>query len=594
MRNRTTIVLLGIAIGLTLYYVIFERGRVGPETRLGLLFRFRTSDQVVRLSIAREGETILLEREGDAWRLLEPLAYPAETPRVEDLILRILEFEIKGEFPDAVEGAFPEKGAEVSLTVTFRDGESKRIEVGNPHPSIDVRDRFYRVDGNLVIGDPALADLLRVSVDGLRERIISPVTRDRGVWISVESDAGRTLRFVRTSPGHWVAEAPFRGRADANAVGELIESLNRLSAMDFVDETRDALKKYGLDRPRFRVVVRAQGSDAETRILIGSPIGGEKGAGALMYVTWEERGPVCAVRDVVTEILEKPDDYYRDRHLLDIGADPVARVRIAWPEGSFEVVREGEAWTLLDAGGKTLPTTPELVETFISELQGQEILSFDPPPGETDLAAPALRVEIDFAESGRRIAASIGRPKPPPESRILFAAQVEGEAGVVSVRTDLPNRVREWGRYYVRDRVVARIPFEKIEKLRIRTDDKAWILVRLPNRWVLEGRDEEEGLLDLTKVMDAAGVFVETRAAFMVDPPPTLAAAGLETPRILIRVDCIDDGHYEPPYRELAIGRRPDDRGAFSWAKLDRIDLVFQLATAEIEALLAHLREIGD
>jgi len=597
MRNRTTIVLLGIAIGLTLYYLIFELGRVGPETRLGLLFRYRTADQVTRLSIAREGETILLEREGDAWRMLEPVAYPAEGPRVDDLILRILEFELKGEFREAVEEAFPEKGPEAVLTVTFRDGETKKIEAGNPHPSIDVRDRFYRVDGTLVIADPRLADALRVSADALRERIVSPVTRDRAVWISVEAAAGRTLRFIRTSPGHWLAEAPFRGRADPNAVGELVESVNRLSVMDFVDEGRDRLAEYGLDRPRFRIAVREQDAAGETRILIGSPLAGAKDAtaegGSLVYVTWEERGPVCVVRDVVMETLGKPDDYYRDPHLLDIGSDPPSRILIRWDRGSFELRKDAGAWTLRDESGAVLPTTAELVDSFISDLQGIEIHSFAPPPGDPGLANPVLRFEIDFAEPQRRIAAAIGRPDPQVSG--LFSGLVEGEEGIVSVRTELPNLIGRWGRYYLRDRVVARIPFEKIEKLHIQAEGKKWSLVRLPNRWVLDGRDDEMDLLDLKRVMDAAGVFVETRAGSMPDPPPSLAAAGLETPRIRIRVDCIDDGKFEPPYRELAIGRRPeeDKQGVHAWAKFNTIDLIFQVSTAEIDALFDHLKKIG-
>jgi hypothetical protein len=89
MNSRNTWIWFSLAVGLFLFIFFAERHWRQPQPEFGapapLLPELRP-DQVTVLEVRRGGQAAQLRREGNAWRMTAPLAYPANPVRVDNLL----------------------------------------------------------------------------------------------------------------------------------------------------------------------------------------------------------------------------------------------------------------------------------------------------------------------------------------------------------------------------------------------------------------------------------------------------------------------------------------------------------------------------
>jgi hypothetical protein len=229
-------------------------------------------DAVRGLSLRWPDGRVVLEREGEQWRLVEPLAGKADASTVETALsnlsfLRATGFE-DAPPPDAESGLDrPDLAVELVLAPEKEGGEPRRLELafGKPLASGDRLVRsgqapLFRVPGSRLDDYPRkpgawrFKDVARFAADDARR--IEMVLRDA---------SGGTLELVATrgEDEQW-SSAP--EAIDPERIRTLVDELARLRARDILaDSMGEAeLRGLALEPPNASFVVRGAGDAAAT------------------------------------------------------------------------------------------------------------------------------------------------------------------------------------------------------------------------------------------------------------------------------------------------------------------------------------------
>jgi hypothetical protein len=238
---------------------------------------------ITALEIHRPGEepAVRLVKDGDAWRVAEPVDAPASTTAVDTALDKLADLEIRG-------------------VATSRENQHERLEVDAEHgvhvtaragdaPVIDLWIGAF-TDGNTMIRLEGQNDVL-MARGSIKFAFNKPPRdwRDRAI-IDLASDELREVTFTNTngtfhftkSGDAWsqVTEAaegqeppPTIERFDATKVRTAVSSLARLRASDFAAEDVTA-ESAGLGASAAHVTfVSGEGDDAETTtLLVGNEV----------------------------------------------------------------------------------------------------------------------------------------------------------------------------------------------------------------------------------------------------------------------------------------------------------------------------------
>jgi len=160
-----------------------------------------------------------------------------------------------------------------------------------------------------------LEDSLQPSAESLRDRrVMAPPA---GEVASVEvALADQEIRLTKRD-GKWHMESPFAGRANDQAVQNLIQRVTQLKAESFEDGVV-SLASYGLDSPRATITLRYAGAAEPLKLLVGS----RSSSGEMTFINSASSGaPVAAIRTAEAELLTAGAAAYWDTPILAV---PVA------------------------------------------------------------------------------------------------------------------------------------------------------------------------------------------------------------------------------------------------------------------------------
>ncbi len=275
-RYLATYVAVAVLLVLGVYVAVFERGKPADDQLEGTAVWAVQADRVQRLELDNGRERVVLARDGQSWRVVQPVAWPADTVAVRELLDSVAG--LKAERTVAEEGAdlssFGLVRPSFRLQVELAGGQQRRLLVGDKSP---VADSYYVQ----VEGSPAVylvsgwwLDRLRKSAHDLRDKRVAnfPVDQVRRVRL-IRSDTSQPLVELVRQEGTWRMAAPFADLAEADEVESLLWALNGLVAEQFVDRPGPA-SSYGLDRPRLLVELQGEGpSPFSLRVSIGREAG---------------------------------------------------------------------------------------------------------------------------------------------------------------------------------------------------------------------------------------------------------------------------------------------------------------------------------
>lgn len=254
--------LLGVLAALLAVFVVM---RIPRPTSKKDLPSFPESP--VKLEIAGPGSRVLLEKQGDSWRVKEPVDFPADEEAVKAFAasLRSLAFgEALTQRPEShAQYQVDEAGAAAVRAWAAGGQEPVALLFGKGAP--DFTHVYVRAPGKneVYLAQGVRRYELEKPVRDWRDRRIASWQADDAV-VRLNVEKGRAAYVLQKDSDTWTVE----GRAaDNDKADRLLSELRALSAEDFIDPPASSdLKAYGLNAPSLRVIVEtASGKRIELR-----------------------------------------------------------------------------------------------------------------------------------------------------------------------------------------------------------------------------------------------------------------------------------------------------------------------------------------
>lgn len=418
MKFWKTYVMVALAAGLAAYAYFVESKRSdtadGPAKDKAVVFE---TAQARELRITpKQGETMKVVKEGDGWKLVEPLQAAADQQQV-DSLLSILQ---RTEIEDVVDAPkdlneFGLDPPEFTIELMVEGGkEPLRLLLGN------------RVAGgfNVYAKRPEETRLVVVS-NNLRSAYETKPTelRDRDILHVKAADVSRlditgpegSYTLERRGEEWWVT-APLETMTNRWRVDNLLSSLEHIRMERVAEENAADLKPFGLVKPLRTVSLTLKGGGTkrlEVGKLASAPPkadGAESHGGAASrfhFAREASSSMVTVIPNTVVSDLELGLAGMRAGRLLDVSVFDVTGVEVETADGKKQVYTRS---TSKDHAGtdqfnwkRTAPDAKDLeanvMQDLLSKVGGVESQSFIDNPAALEaygLKPAALKVTLSF------------------------------------------------------------------------------------------------------------------------------------------------------------------------------------------------------
>jgi cyclophilin family peptidyl-prolyl cis-trans isomerase len=350
------------------------------------------------------GAELILERDGESWRMTRPKEAPADRQAVEDMGSKLSSLEIKAFVEDAPKDLvrYGLEKPELALVLRLRvdppaeekKDEAKDAKKDEKKPEEKKAPEFKAL-GELLFGkicpagtvagaeasgrfryakraaDPGVFAVPAEAVDrllggalALRDRTVLKVAnKDKILRLAVSR--GELKYAAEKKDGKWMLTSPVGEEADSGASGRLVDRLADLTAEKVVaDGVRGkAVAEYGLDKPSAALeLVVETGADPKThRALLGkaSSAGGTYAMLADGEVIYElSRG---TADDLSGELVR--------RELLDFDKTRAQKIVVTRKRGELVLARTGQGWSI-EQPAPAAPADKDKVEALLAALAG--------------------------------------------------------------------------------------------------------------------------------------------------------------------------------------------------------------------------------
>ena len=542
MRWQTTAALgLLLAILGGFYYVYEVRwgpGREEAAARKGRVFAADTKD-VTAVVLKRGDESVRLLREGDAWQLLEPVKARGSRPAVDELLANVLTAKIDREIdpnPKSLADFGLDKPA-ADVTLTLKDGKTLGLQLGAKNPTgVWVYARERDKPAVFVLGESVLRDATRPVADFRDRTILAFDAKDvSGFEIVLPSE---TIA-VEGAPRAWRITRPVALRADNETVSEFFDKLTGPKVREFIAEAPPARDAYGLERPVRLTIHTGRDKDRVSRtLLLGKVDAARKG----VYAMRAGEPSVLLVPEEVWNQVPKNVAVLRNKSVVEVDRDKLAKLEIDSPKGAVTVARENGQWKIVSP--QALPADQVevgAVVTRLADLRAQGFLSEDAAGVARYLPKPQVRVTL--TDQGGVTTTVLLAPSPETRGGAASAyAAVAGKGPVTLVDAKALDELARSPTELRDRRLLGALEPKDVKRVRVQAGGQAMVLERKGDtEWrVLE---PAKGAANAQKVDDLVYMLRGLRWKDMVAPEGQEPARyGLDAPSLEVALFRGDGG----------------------------------------------------
>ena len=401
MRMKTNLAISVVFIAL-LGFVYFYEVKGGEDRRVEAERARQMLDfsehEARRLTIDRGDTLLVLERQGDAWRLTAPVQTDADADAVERFVRALGEIELEGDpLQDGVSvAADPTLLSEYGLVKPRLRIHLDLLEDGAPLDTLRFgddtpTDRFTYVQRGGGTSNPEVGRVRAWRFDNLNKTIFD--LRDRRV-LAYEADDVRRLRLQRAgelsieasrgTAGGWLLDAPLARRADAGQLNSILSSLQNAKTEKILLEDPSpadlGAARLVAGDAAIELTLWIGDDRVEKRLLLGTA--GDDGS---LQGLDTSRRHVFLVDSTLVRQLRTSVDELRDKHVLRVAADSVTSVALE-EEGVllWSAQRDSaDVWRLTSPAGRE--TKAWRFSSLLSDLDGLEATRFAAEAGDAGM-----------------------------------------------------------------------------------------------------------------------------------------------------------------------------------------------------------------
>src|SRR2546422_629965 len=347
MRWQTTAILAVVLLALGAFYYVYEiRGgpeRAKVEAQKGRLWTVDAAD-VTEVELRRGGEVVTLKREPDGWRLVGPVTARGDRGKVDETLTTLTTARVDREIesaPTRLEAYGLDKPAAV-VTLRLKNGRQLGLQLGVKNPTgVWVYAREADKPAVFVVSDTVLRDVTRPLAD-LRDKTVLAFGQRQVTAFEVVTPE-ETLA-VEQVDGRWRLTRPVALAADAETVTAFLDKLGSTRIKEFVAESPKSLAPYGLVRPlRVSIHTGRDKDRATASLLIGSVDKAKQGA----YAMRPGESSVLLLPAEAWAIVPKNVAVLRNKVVVEVDRDKVARVDLESPKGKVALTQEQNRWRIV-------------------------------------------------------------------------------------------------------------------------------------------------------------------------------------------------------------------------------------------------------
>lgn len=406
-RLTSTLLLVVVLAGLGayIYFVDSKRPADAPgaegQAPREKFFKIET-DKISEIRVTSQGESTLLRKEKDGWKLVEPVTADADPPEAIGMATNITGVESVGvvdENPSDLAQFGLDKPA---IKVEFKGdgGASGSFSIGNKNP---MQTEMYALKGGdkkvYLVSSFQETNFNRTPFD-LREKKILKFDRDKADTLTLVK--GKDSIEMARSGSEWKVTKPVPSRSDYAAIEGFLTRLSSANMSKLIEEHSTDPAKYGLDKPAMVITIGA--GSAKTVLEVG------KTEGDQTYARDASRAMVFTLDSTLKDDLTKNVDDYRKKELFEMRPFYVAKFRIVRDDkaGStaydFEKVpssqpSEPETWKVAKNGAPAVTVESNGVDDLLGKLAGMKAEMFvDPKTTKIGTEKPTLVVSASYDE----------------------------------------------------------------------------------------------------------------------------------------------------------------------------------------------------
>jgi hypothetical protein len=344
MRLRNTLILLLIAAAFLVYFLAVEQPRHREE-----LQEFERSKKITDLqretiyhvTIWRDDDTLAFTREGDNWRMIQPVVDKANTPAVNTLVATALGADIERSLPPGDNngeayglGTAPDA---ILLLQTVTKDTSLTIRLGGHNIT---KSHFYAQVGTsheVLLLPAGLRRYALQKVTAFRDDQLIDFPREEA-WRFRISSVERTLLWVKDSHDRWTAVLDGDTiMGDQARIDAILRRLRGLRVREFLS---DRPKEYPHYFPKEASVLSFWiGSEGTERSVHFSKRSADT---CHAWVAGSDR--IVSINATILDAFTETYDDLRDRNVFHFDREAVARIRMTTPDTTATIIKTGSEW----------------------------------------------------------------------------------------------------------------------------------------------------------------------------------------------------------------------------------------------------------
>jgi hypothetical protein len=407
-RNTLLVLLCAVVLGGSVYYFDWKRnaGQEPAKDATKLAFSIQAPD-ITSLTLARPAQkdepAIHLEKRGDTWQIVQPIATDADQPSVEGIVDGLASArvnQLEPGTPDRLK-AYALDPPAISLEFQLKNGQRHMLLMGDK----DFTDVYVYsvVDGakDVSLLPGSLLASSDKPLDKLRDRMVLHLSSTHVASFDLKNRSGELAATKEKT--EWKLTIPSGRLADETNVNSLLGAVDNARMVSIANERLENLGKYGLAAPAISFAAVDETGKTVT-LLIGRKEGED-------YFARDPSRPMIFTinEDLYKKLSESYGDLC-DRNVVHFAEADINHVEIHNASGVIAATRKSpDEWTA-DAPTDIKGKSAETWKIFgpLSGARADEVLDHPASDLTAKLAHPAVEVVLTNKD-GKKVAVRISK-----------------------------------------------------------------------------------------------------------------------------------------------------------------------------------------